>query len=74
MFDIAGALLILFITIPLMLVVFLVLLISTGRPVFFKTNPYRTGSSPLCYLEATDNDYTSSSSEYAYYVCRRNSG
>lgn len=41
MFDITGALLILFITIPLMLVVFLVLLISTGRPVFFKQ--IRTG-------------------------------
>ncbi|OXS74057.1 UDP-phosphate glucose phosphotransferase [Lysinibacillus sp. KCTC 33748] len=40
-FDIVGALLLLFITIPLMLVVFLILLISTGRPVFFKQ--IRTG-------------------------------
>ncbi|MEY9975644.1 sugar transferase [Lysinibacillus sp. RC79] len=40
-FDIAGALLLLFITIPLMLVVFLILLIGTGRPVFFKQ--IRTG-------------------------------
>ncbi|KOP78105.1 UDP-phosphate glucose phosphotransferase [Lysinibacillus sp. FJAT-14745] len=40
-FDIAGALLLLFISIPLMLVVFLILLISTGRPVLFKQ--IRTG-------------------------------
>ncbi|MGE7673420.1 sugar transferase [Lysinibacillus sp. NPDC094403] len=39
--DIAGAFLLLFITIPFMLVVFLILLISTGRPVFFKQ--IRTG-------------------------------
>lgn len=35
-FDIIGALLLLFMTIPLMLAVFLILLISTGRPIFFK--------------------------------------
>lgn len=40
-FDITGALLLLFITIPLMLPVFPILLISTGRPFFFKQ--IRTG-------------------------------
>lgn len=40
-FDIIGALLLLFMTIPLMLAVFLILLISTGRPIFFKQ--IRTG-------------------------------
>lgn len=33
-FDIIGALFLLFITIPLMLAVFLILLITTGRPIF----------------------------------------
>jgi len=41
LFDITGAFLLLFITIPLLLVVFSILLISTGRPVFFKQ--IRTG-------------------------------
>jgi len=40
-FDITGALLLFFMTIPLMLAVFLILLISTGRPFFFKQ--IRTG-------------------------------
>ncbi|UZM98851.1 sugar transferase [Lysinibacillus sp. MHQ-1] len=34
-FDITGALLLLFMTIPLMLAVFLILLFTTGRPIFF---------------------------------------
>ncbi|KOS63848.1 sugar transferase [Lysinibacillus sp. FJAT-14222] len=40
-FDITGAFLLLFITIPLMLAVFLILLFSTGRPLIFKQ--IRTG-------------------------------
>lgn len=41
-FDIIGALLLLFMTIPLMLAVFLILLISTGRPIFL--NKYELAS------------------------------
>ncbi|MET4561421.1 lipopolysaccharide/colanic/teichoic acid biosynthesis glycosyltransferase [Lysinibacillus parviboronicapiens] len=41
-FDIVGAFLLLFITIPLMLAIFLLLLMTTGRPIFFKQ--IRTGS------------------------------
>ncbi len=40
-FDIVGAFLLLFITIPLMLAIFLLLLMTTGRPIFFKQ--IRTG-------------------------------
>ncbi|XRD24486.1 sugar transferase [Lysinibacillus fusiformis] len=47
-FDIIGALLLLFMTIPLMLAVFLILLISTGRPIFFKQ--IRTGTSIITAL------------------------
>lgn len=40
-FDIVGALILLLLTIPLMIAIFLLLLITTGRPIFFKQ--IRTG-------------------------------